>query len=173
MDDPICASCPNPSRQRRTITCGSCQRRWHALCVRVPAKKARELQVRGAVWHCRDCLGRGPPKKLSLRRKDHRQAASLRPSPGSRERVASCPGCPSRSDRWWQTPSPRLWTEPCRGAQLISGGNFWSSHITNCRPQPPTVAPQRRPASGDRSPARRWRSGPTREHPAVAVGGDG
>ena len=66
MDDPICASCPNPSTQRTTITCGSCQRRWHALCVRVPAKKARELQARGAVWHCRDCLGRGPSQKLSL-----------------------------------------------------------------------------------------------------------
>ena len=34
--------------------------------VRVPAKKARELQAKGAVWHRRDCLGRGPPKKLSL-----------------------------------------------------------------------------------------------------------
>ena len=55
MDDTICASCPTPSTQRTTITCGSCQRRWHALCVRVPAKKARELQAKGTVWHCREC----------------------------------------------------------------------------------------------------------------------
>ena len=66
MEEPICASCPNRSTQRTTITCGSCQRRWHALCVRVPAKKARELQAEGAVWHCRDCLGRGPSATLKL-----------------------------------------------------------------------------------------------------------
>ena len=172
MDDPICASCPNPSRQRTTITCGSCQRRWHALCVRVPAKKARELQVRGAVWHCRDCLGRGPPKKLSLTPEGPPPSGFAETLARLKRKGRIVSRLP-KSVRPLVTPSPRLWTEPCRGAQLISGGNFWSSHITNCRPQPPTVAPQRRPASGDRSPARRWRSGPTREHPAVAVGGDG
>ena len=59
MEQQVCASCPSRSTQRTTITCGSCKRRWNALCVRVPAKKARERRG-GGVWYCRDCLGHGP-----------------------------------------------------------------------------------------------------------------